>query len=524
MELICPHRFACWIALVVFLAEPAGADPSAVPETTVSDVIRTIVLHVGESTVLQSPTLVKQVSITDPKVADVQVVSPEQILLMAKAIGSTDLLVWNDQETVTRTRVEVRLDRDRLQAELRHLFPRSTLEIRQWKEVVLVSGTLDRAEQADQLHRFLDAAELNYVDLTRVAGVQQVQIQVRVAEVSRTAMRALGINAFGTGTDFFGASTIGPSNGGALNPINIGPPEGTLATTNIPFTFNDAVSVSPGVTLFGGLHRADLQVFLQALAENQYLRILAEPNLIALNGEEAEFLAGGEFPIPVVQGTSSGNGTSISIEYREFGVRLRFRPTVLGDGAIRFFVDAEVSELTDRGSVELQGFRIPAIVTRRATTTLRLNNGQTFAMAGLISQTLDARTSRVPGLGDLPVLGALFRSVRYSKGETELVVLVSVSLVEPMSTAHVPPLPGALHSAPSDWELYGAGKIEGTLPAELESVSMLGMTDLGLNQLRGPGAWATYGNRPSRPGTFMARPALTASATVSGKAGRGSNP
>ena len=117
-----------------------------------------------------------------------------------------------------------------------------------------------------------------------------------------------------------------PSNGGALNPINIGAPDGAPATTNLPFTFNDAVSVSPGVTLFGGLPRADLQVFLQALAENQYLRILAEPNLIALNGEEAEFLAGGEFPIPVVQGTSSGNGTSISIEYREFGVRLRFRP------------------------------------------------------------------------------------------------------------------------------------------------------------------------------------------------------
>src|SRR6185503_13142243 len=220
--------------------------------------------------------------------------------------------------------------------------------------------------------------------------------------------------------------------------------------------------------LFANFPNSDLLFFVQALAENQYLRILAEPSLVAMSGEEASFLAGGEFPIPVVQGV---NATSITVTYKEFGVRLRFRPTVLGDGAIRLHVAPEVSELTNAGSVTLQGFNIPGLLTRRAETTLELNSGQTFGMAGLISQSTQARTSRVPHIGDLPVLGALFRSVRYQSGDTELVLLVTASLVEPLSVANMPPTPGITHSDPNDWELYAMGKIEGKAPARLDRKS-----------------------------------------------------
>ena len=205
---------------------------------------------------------------------------------------------------------------------------------------------------------------------------------------------------------------------------------------------------------------------MQALAENQYLRVLAEPSLVALSGEEANFLAGGEFPIPVVQGAGvSTSGTSLSIEYKKFGVQLKFRPTVAGDGTIRLHVAPEVSELSNIGAIVLQGFSIPGLLTRRAETTVELKSGQTFGMAGLISQSTQARSSRVPGLGDLPVLGALFRSVRYQQGDTELVVLVTASLVEPLSLAERPPVPAEFHVVPNDWEVYSLGRVEGRGPA-----------------------------------------------------------
>jgi pilus assembly protein CpaC len=173
---------------------------------------------------------------------------------------------------------------------------------------------------------------------------------------------------------------------------------------------------------------------------------------VALSGEEASFLAGGEFPIPIVQssGGAGGSSNAVTIQYKEYGVRVTFRPVVLGDGTIRLNTAPEVSNLSDVGAVVISGFRVPALITRKAETTLELNSGQTFAMAGLLQNTTEAQNSRVPGLGDLPILGPLFRSVRYQKKETELIILVTASLVEPMSLAEVPPLPGFLHSDPND--------------------------------------------------------------------------
>jgi len=173
-------------------------------------------------------------------------------------------------------------------------------------------------------------------------------------------------------------------------------------------------------------------------------------------------------------------------------VRLRFRPTVLGDGTIRLHVAPEVSELSNVGALTIQGFSIPALNTRRADTTLELNSGQTFGMAGLLNESVQARNSRVPGLGDVPVLGALFRSVRYQKADTELLVLVTASLVEPVSTAKPPLYPGMLHTAPNDWDLYSCGQIEGKLPPKIAPIDSQYLRELGLTRLRGPGAWVTY--------------------------------
>jgi pilus assembly protein CpaC len=455
-------------------------------------------LHPGRSYRLTAPWPVKGVSLTDPQVADVQVLTLDQVLISGKKVGETDVFIWSENGQTQELRVVVNADLERLRRDLAVLFGGSALDVQQTQTVVIVSGTLTRADQATELHAYLDALQLPYVDSTVLPGVQQVEVHVRMAEVSRTAIRALGVNALKSGEDFFGGSTIGPSNGTPINPFSIGPSEGSTALGNTPFVFTKPPTVSPAVTMFMGFPNSDLELFIQALAENQYLRILAEPNLVALSGEEASFLAGGEFPIPVVQGTGAGAGTSVTIEYKQFGVRLKFRPTVLGENAIRLQIASEVSDLTDIGSVELQGFRVPALVTRRADTTLEMRSGQTFAMAGLINESTNAQAARVPMLGDLPVLGTLFRSVRYRSAETELLVLVTASLVEPLSDVTFGPLPGTDHVRPQDWELYMEGRIEGLTPGRIPPNASEWMRSSGLDRLRGPGAWATHEQPPAQ--------------------------
>ncbi len=513
MKLALPARFSLWhlsilaaaaAVLLVQIAAPGQGAKS--PQPAKAGQGKDITIYQGSSQVVRSPWPVKRVAVTDPKIADVRVLSPRQVLLQGKAIGSTDLVLWSDKEEIWRARVHVEIDLARIRAELRKLFPDTTLDVKQSREVLVVTGSLSRVEQVQQLRKLLEAYQVKYVDMTDLAGVQQVLLKVRIAEVSRRAIRALGINALKTDNDFFGASTIGASAGGAINPIHIGPAAGSAAAHGLPFTFTNDVNVSSSVTLFGGFQQINLELFIQALAENQYLRILAEPNLVALSGQDASFLAGGEFPIPVVQGTTAG-GSSVTIEYRQYGVQLKFRPTVLGNGTIRLYVAPTVSEMSDTGAVEIQGFSIPSIVTRQVETTLELKSHQTFAMAGLISRTTTARVSRVPGLGDLPVLGALFRSVRYTSGETELVVLVTASLVEPLSLKDLPPSPGMFHIQPNDWELYLLGKIEGKTPPRIAPADAEWLTELGLNRLKGPGAWARYEQGVAYSRAPMASPA-----------------
>jgi pilus assembly protein CpaC len=456
-----------------------------------------VTIQVGRSIIIKAPWRVTRVSVTDPEIADVQVLTVDQVLLSGKALGSTDVILWSEAEEVWQSRVDVDDNLVRIKEDIARFFPDSRLELTRSRDVVIVRGMLARAEHAEQLHKLLEAAGYRYVDMTSVAGLHQVQIQVRVAEVSRQSIRSLGVNILKTGSNFFGGSTVGTSSGGAVQPISIGPPEGASAiTSGLPFQFTDDVNISPLITLFGGIPSANLQFFIQALAENQYVRVLAEPNLVAMSGEEANFLAGGEFPIPVVQGSTQGS-TAITIEYRDFGVKLRFRPIVLGDGTIRLEVEQELSDLSEVGAVEIQGFRVPSLVTRRAETTLELKSGQTFSVAGLLSRRNDARNSRIPLLGDLPILGALFRSVRYQTGETELVVLVTPTLVEPISEKLPDALPGADYTVPGDWDFYVRGEIAGkTQWKPLPPATAI--TDLGLEKLHGPGAWASYAQGAAR--------------------------
>jgi len=359
-----------------------------------------ITIVVGQSQVIQAPWPTVRVAITDPKIADVQTLTSDQVLLQGLKVGSTDLILWSkDENKMMQMSVHVTLDKQ----QLLDLFPNCILDVNQTGDVMVVKGLLRSANQSVQLREYLEKSEIKYVDMTSLAGIQQVQLQVRVAEVSRSAVRALGINAMQRSDNWFWATRPGTDSGGALVPsagFIPGSPGGTSnsALGKLDFSTVDSFTLPSSLTAVVGIPRADLEVFIQALAENQYLRILANPTLVALSGEEASFLAGGEFPIPVVQsGAGAGaGGTSITIDYKEFGVRLKFRPTVLGDGTIRLYTRPEVSELSSVGSVTLQGFQIPAISTRWAETTIELKSGQTFAMAGLMRSKINAIESRFP--------------------------------------------------------------------------------------------------------------------------------
>jgi pilus assembly protein CpaC len=470
----------CLICISSPIAVGAGTETvNANPEV--------ITFIVGESTIVRTPWPTVRVAVTDPTIVYQESLTPEQILLQGVKVGSTDLIVWNEDETqVRKWKVQVKLDTAKFQEKLDELFADAQLEVGEHGETLIIKGLLRNAEQVAQLHDYLDKTGTTYVDITSVAGVQQVQIEIRVAEVSRQALRALGFNAFHTDDDFFGATRID-----SIFPVGISPEAGQVAGDTTSFVFNDVPATGPLVTLFAGFPRADFEFFLRALAENQYLRLLANPTLIALNGEEASFLAGGEYPIPVPQSGTGGGGT-ITIQYKEYGVRVSFRPTVLGDGSIRLHVAPEVSERSSVDAVQIQGSVIPTLVTRKAETTMELNSGQTFAMAGLLQNKVEAVNSRIPGLGDLPVLGPLFRSTRYQKNETELVILVTASLVEPMSLAETPPVPGFLHSDPNDWEFYLEGRLEGKEPAKIHSNDAEWLMKMNLDQLKGPGAWDSY--------------------------------
>lgn len=481
-------RNARAIVLAGALAAPALASAVVVqekPAPAAQGDSKTISILVGRSQHMTLPWPAKGASLTDPAVADVQVLTPQLLLITARSVGTTNVLAWSDAGQTIEASVVVNSDLGRLEEDLAAIFPGSGIKLTQGHSVVIVSGTFERAEQADALHRYLTAQKVNFVDLTSLAGVQQVQVQVRMAEVSRTALRALGVNGVVNGTDAFG----GVSNLGGLTQPIISPGGASAALGGI----------SPAVTLFGGLTNGDLSMFVRALAENDYLRILAEPNLVAQSGSEANFLAGGEVPIPVVQGGTTGAAGSISIQFKPFGISLKFRPTVLGENGIRIEVFSEVSEVSDvvETTTQIGPVRTPSFLTRRAETTLELKSGQSFAMAGLLSERTSAISARIPVLGDIPVLGALFRSIEYKKGETEMLVIVTATLVEPVSSLSLPVPPGGTHTDPNDWELYLMGKLGGPAKAKPSEGDSQSMRTLGLDRLRGPGAWMSHGQTPA---------------------------
>lgn len=483
-------------ALVAIALTPIGipsahgwpqSETPAPAASTVPELPDRFEIPVGGSTVVTLPERVQSVIITLSTVADANPIAPNQVVLIARRPGVSDVVFQLESgETLVR-RLRVTIDCLELQQRLRQVFG-VDLEAADVNGTITLRGIVPDLQTAVLLRKFMDAVSTNWVDLTRIPGVQQVQLRVRIAEASRTALRELAFGGVVGGSSAFGGFQA--PGGTPFQPVSIGPTP-FAPIDNARFMF-DGNAVSSATTLFGGIPGSNLEIFIQALSENRYVRLLAEPNLVAVSGEEATFLVGGEFPVPIVQGSVVGGGSTVTVQYKEFGVRLKFRPEVLGEGRLRLEVSPEVSELSEIGAVQVSGFKIPSVVTRRSSTTVELGSGQSFAMAGLLRSKDQARASRVPVLGDLPLLGTLFRSVRYEQDQTELVVMVTAELVEPLDDGMERPMPGDLHQTPNDWELFGEGKLSGATDV---GNPLARLKLLGLGSLKGPGAW----RRPDDP-------------------------
>lgn len=433
----------------LLLASMALAPLAAVPTTTATaqSVVRPsqeIVLSIGRGELVNVPGSMADVFISNDSVADVQVKSQRQLYLFGKSGGETTVYASNAAgDIIWAANVRVGSNISSIDQMLALAMPQAKVNVATMgTNTVLLTGTVAAPEDAADAQALVEAyvgEGTNVISRLRMATPLQVNLQVRIAEVSRSVVKAIGVNLatadstngfqFGVGQgrgaiSQFTPSGIDPVTGQRINaPLGVGDNfQGENAT------IIDQVAQGLTIGAFGNFLGLDIGAALD-LAETQGLvTTLSQPNLTALSGETAEFLAGGEFPIPL----SAGLG-STSIEYKKYGVSLAYTPTVLANGRISMRVRPEVSELSSQGSIVIGGVQVPSLITRRAETTVELGSGQSFMIAGLLQNSAQNTIDKAPGLGDIPILGNLFRSTNYRKGETELVIVVTPYLVKPVN-------------------------------------------------------------------------------------------
>jgi pilus assembly protein CpaC len=394
----------------------------------------------GKSTILMSTLPVKRISIADPKIADFLLLSPREIYLTGKTAGTTNLTLWKNNKVTEIYDLEVAYDLSRLKQQVHEVLPEEkNLQIIGTNDSITLSGrmlnTANLSKVTALARSYAPKDKIN--NLIEVGGVHQVMLEVRVAEMSRSTTKKLGINFSWVNGDDFAVNLLG---GLTTFAHGVGPGIGSSAV-NALFRFSSGNSTWTGV--------------IDALKEDGLVKILAEPTLIALSGQEADFLVGGEFAVPVPQGLGT-----VGITYKTFGVALVFTPTVLSEDVISIQVRPEVSKLDFSTAVQFSGFVVPGISSRRASTVVELADGQSFAIAGLLQDDIKEVVSKFPLLGDIPILGVLFQSKEFEKNETELIIIVTPHLVKPLNMAKQT-LPTDFYIEPSDAEFYLEGRLEG---------------------------------------------------------------
>ncbi|WP_226638432.1 type II and III secretion system protein family protein [Novosphingobium profundi] len=466
------------VAPLAALGALAPVAPAAAQ--SISTPAQDIALSIGNGQLVTVPGTMADVFVANEAIADVQVKSTNQLYVFGKGGGTTTVYASNRAgQVIWSANVRVGSNFDSVDSMLRLAMPEAKITVSSMgTNTFLLTGTIKSPEDAAEAERLVQAYvgdAANVISRLRTATPLQVNLQVRIAEVSRSLVKTIGTRL--TTMDATGGFKFGIGQNAPIASNGIFAPGRALGVDNIPTVpaidpnSGDIIEVpgtsvnqlGTGTTLgmAGRLFGLDILGALDAGETVGLVTSLAQPNLTALSGETAEFLAGGEFPIPISQGLGA-----TSIEYKNYGVSLSYTPTVLANGRISLRVRPEVSDLSSQGSVTLNGFEVPSLTTRRTETTVELGSGQSFMIAGLLSNNSTNSITKMPGAGDIPILGSLFRSTNYNRGETELVIVITPYLVKPVDPSQIV-LPTDGYSAPNELQrLLGNQQSDGSGPTQ----------------------------------------------------------
>jgi len=427
-----------------------SASQTALPPASQPQSSAPLRVMVDKSLLINTTERLKRISVSDPNVAFATVVTPTQILVHGRSPGEVSLLIWDELERSRSFDLRVDVDVSSCAEEERRVFPDEQITVTPSRAAIVLSGHVTTEDVAKRAGELASAYSKNVVNVLTFGpvGAQEVLLEVKFAEVDRSALQQLGINILSTGAaNIIGTATTGQYGGFGSQSIS------QTQGQNTPVPTNQTVSNILNLFLFQpNIH---LAAVIEALQTKNLLQILSEPTLIAVNGKKASFLAGGQFPFPIVQ---PGQGfTAVTISFKEFGVKLDFTPVIMPNGNIHLTVAPEVSTLDFADALTISGFTVPALSTRKAETEFELRDGQSFVIAGLIDNRVTDTWNKIPGIGDIPILGAFFKSKSISKSNSELMVLCTVHRTAP---ANEPP-PGPKNPAP----YIDNGKFDGKKPS-----------------------------------------------------------
>lgn len=385
-------------------------------------------LTVGKSIVIDYPTDIARISTSNPDIVDASPVTGREVLLHGKSFGTVTLVVWSKAGQRNFYNVTVEQNLEPLRKLLKETFPKEEIQVQSSRDSLSLTGHVsnkETAERASALAAPFAKTVVNNLQLNPAGVEKQILLRVRFAELDRSASTQFGVNLVSTGA----TNTIGQITTGQFSPPSVSNVGGG----------STSFSITNALNIFAFRPDLNLGALIEALQQRNLLQTLAEPNLVTTSGREASFLVGGEFPIPVLQG--GANSGAVTIQFREFGIRLTFTPVATNNNTIQLHVKPEVSSLDYTNALSFNGFTIPALATKRMETNIELGEGQSFVIAGLIDNSLTETISKIPGLSSLPILGNIFKSKSLNRSNTELVVLVTPEITMPLQPNEAKPSP-----------------------------------------------------------------------------------
>jgi pilus assembly protein CpaC len=430
------RRAPRWTLLTKFAGAVLGLSALALlPGSLTGQSAEDLRLTVGKSVVIDYPSDIRQISTSNPDIVDASPVTTREILLHGKGVGAATMVVWSKAGQRTFYNVTVDLNLDSLRRTLRDDFPNEKVEVRPSRDAITLTGAVTSREMSDRLGALSASYGKLVVNNLQIAAgpvEKQILLRVKFAELDRIKSQDYAINFISTGAA-----------GGTIGGVSTGPASASI--TSLPTRQSGvaptalSASISNALNIFAFRPDLNLGEFVRALESNSILQILAEPNLVTSNDKDANFLVGGEFPVPTLQG--GANSGAVTVQFREFGIRLTFHPLITPNKTIKMYIKQEVSTIDTANGVTLNGFNIPALATRRAETNVELAEGQSFIVAGLVDNRETDSFAKIPVLSSLPIFGVLFKTKTENKNRTELVMMVTPELTEPLNPNDAKPMP-----------------------------------------------------------------------------------